>query len=78
MISAEAGNFPARKTFARSMASFRVNSPVISDRPPEIAPPGTPGAEYTMSSKTIAILLASLKALPVRFSQVLVQNAILH
>ena len=50
------------------MASFKEKSPVISERPPAIAPLETPGAEYTISSKTIAILLASLKAFPVMFS----------
>ena len=45
MISAEAGSLPARKTFAKSIASFKVKSPVISERPPVIAPLDTPGAE---------------------------------
>ena len=45
IISAEAGSFPARSTLAKSMASLRVNVPVISDRPPAIAPLLTPGAE---------------------------------
>ena len=69
-MSAEAGNLPALSTFARSMASFNENEPVISDLPPDIAPLLTPGAEYTKSSKTIAILLASLNALPVKFSHI--------
>ena len=54
---AEAGNFPALNTFAKSVASFKVKFPVISERPPDIAPLQTPGAEYTISSKTIAMLL---------------------
>ena len=52
-MSAEAGNLPALKTFAKSIASFNENEPVISDLPPDIAPLLTPGAEYTKSSKTI-------------------------
>ena len=56
-ISALAGNLPARSTLARSTASFKVKCPVISERPPEIAPVVTPGAEYTMLSSTIAILV---------------------
>ena len=55
IISAEAGNLPALNTFAKSMASFSVKLPAISERPPAIAPVDTPGAEYTMLSKTIAI-----------------------
>ena len=54
-MSAEAGNFPALKTLAKSMASFTVNEPEISEFPPEIAPLVTPGAEYTISSNTMAI-----------------------
>ena len=45
MISAEAGNLPARKTLAKSIASFKVKFPVISERPPAMAPLDTPGAE---------------------------------
>ena len=45
IISAEAGSFPALKTFAKSIPSLSVKFPVISDRPPEIAPLETPGAE---------------------------------
>ena len=44
-ISAEAGNFPALKTLAKSMASLIVNAPEISELPPEIGPEVTPGAE---------------------------------
>ena len=45
IISADAGNFPARSTFAKSIASFKVKFPDISERPPAIAPFDTPGAE---------------------------------
>ena len=45
MISAAAGNFPARHPFARAMASFQETVPVISERPPEVAQLVTPGAE---------------------------------
>ena len=45
IISAAAGSLPARNTLAKSMASLREKFPVISDRPPEIAPFDTPGAE---------------------------------
>ena len=45
MISADAGSLPARRTFARSIASLSVKFPVISDLPPDIAPLETPGAE---------------------------------
>ena len=45
IIVAEAGNFPALNTLAKSIASFRSKSPVISDLPPLIAPLVTPGAE---------------------------------
>ena len=55
MIVADAGNLPALSTFAKSIASFKSKSPVISDLPPLIAPLVTPGAEYTISSRTIAI-----------------------
>ena len=44
-ISADAGSFPALKTFAKSIASFKVNDPEISLLPPEIGPLLTPGAE---------------------------------
>ena len=71
MISAEAGSLPALKTLAKSIASFNEKSPVISDLPPEIAPLVTPGAEYTTSSRTIAILLEFLYASPVKSSQTL-------
>ena len=53
------------------MASFNVKFPVISERPPEMAPLDTPGAEYTISSSTMAILDASRKALPVMAYHVL-------
>ena len=56
IISADAGSLPALKTFARSIASFNEKSPVISDLPPDIGPLVTPGAEYTVSSRTIAML----------------------
>ena len=67
---APAGSLPARNTFARSIASFKVKLPVISERPPEIAPVVTPGAEYTVLSSTIAILPRSVNALPVSASQI--------
>ena len=54
-MSAEAGNLPARNTLAKSTASFNVKVPEISEFPPEIGPEVTPGAEYTISSKTMAI-----------------------
>ena len=57
-MSAEAGNLPALKTFAKSKASSNEKLPVISDLPPEMAPLVTPGAEYTISSRTIAILVS--------------------
>ena len=69
-MSAPAGNLPARSTLARSIASLRVKLPVISERPPEIAPVVTPGAEYTILSSTMAILPRSVKALPVRASHI--------
>ena len=55
MISAEAGNLPALNTLARSMASVNLKDPEICELPPEMGPVLTPGAEYTMLSKTIAI-----------------------
>ena len=54
-ISADAGNLPALNTFAKSTASFKVKEPDISELPPAMGPVVTPGAEYTISSKTIAI-----------------------
>ena len=45
IIVAEAGSLPALNTLAKSIASFKSNSPVISDLPPLIAPLVTPGAE---------------------------------
>ncbi len=50
------------------MVSFTVNDPVISERPPEIGPEETPGAVYTLLSKTIAIPVWLLNASPVNFS----------
>ena len=44
-ISAEAGNFPASRTLAKSLDSVMSKSPEIWDLPPEIAPFVTPGAE---------------------------------
>ena len=44
-ISADAGNLPALKTLAKSIASFKSNAPEISLFPPEIGPLVTPGAE---------------------------------
>jgi len=45
MISAEAGSLPALNTLAKSMASFNVKLPEISEFPPAIGPLVTPGAE---------------------------------
>ena len=45
MISADAGNFPALRTFAKSIASAVSKDPEISELPPEIGPLVTPGAE---------------------------------
>jgi hypothetical protein len=53
--SADAGSLPALSTLAKSLVSVTSNE--ISDLPPEIGPLDTPGAEYTISSRTIAILL---------------------
>ena len=69
-ISAEAGNLPALKTLAKSTASLIVNCPEISELPPDIGPVVTPGAEYTMSSRTMAICPRELNALPVISSQI--------
>ena len=55
IISALAGNLPARNTLAKSVASFKVNCPEISEFPPAIGPLVMPGAEYTILSKTMAI-----------------------
>ena len=69
MISADAGNLPAFKIFAKSFVSCTVKSPDILELPPAIGPVVTPGAEYTILSKTIAILDCWLNALPVKISQ---------
>ena len=45
-----------------------VKSPVIVEFPPEIGPVVTPGAEYTISSKTIAIFDCCVYAFPVKAS----------
>ena len=44
-ISAAAGNLPALKTFAKSLVSVTSNTPEISERPHEMGPLETPGAE---------------------------------
>ena len=64
-MSAEAGSFPARNTLAKSWPSVMLKSPVISLRPPEIGPVETPGAEYTILSSTIAMLVPLADAYPV-------------
>src|SRR5680860_759421 len=54
IISADAGNLPARSTLAISLVSLTVKEPVISVLPPDITPLA-PGAVYTLLSNTIAI-----------------------
>ena len=56
---------------AKSFVSVISKTPEISDLPPEIGPLETPGAEYTILSKTIAILLFWVYAFPVNSSQAL-------
>ncbi len=58
-IRAGAGSLPAFKIFTKSSASRTVKFPEIDELPPPISL-CTVGKEYTLLSKTIAILLPIL------------------
>ena len=71
IISAAAGNLPALNTLAKSLVSVTSKFPEISDLPPAIGPEETPGAEYTTSSRAIAMYPFVVKAFPVNSSHFL-------